>query len=1142
MQNFPSGEDSSSRRILSGERRLVTILFSDVKGSTAIAENLDPEDWAEIMNEGFDYLTRPIIRYGGTVARLMGDAILAFFGAPIAHEDDPLRAVLAGLDIVNGLEPFRQKINSEFGLDFNVRVGINTGIVVVGQMGSAIAGEYTAMGDAVNLAARMEQTALPGTVQITEETYRLVAPWIEVEPLGEVVAKGKSEPVASYHVLAKKLEPTRARGIAGLRSPLVGREVEFTQLSSLLSDLGAGQGRIVTLTGEAGLGKSRLIEELHEELDRNAPRGYQWVEARGISYESSRPYGLFIQALRQFCQVNDDDSLEIINKKVRESFNSLTLEQQSGITNTVELLLTIHNGSSGIEPTFKGESVRKEIFESILDIWSVKAQRGPLITVFDDLQWADSASIELLENLFKLAGDLPILFVCAFRPHRETASWKMKISAAEMYPDLYHEIRLTSLDEDNSSQLVKNLLSIADLPSEIRVSILEKSEGNPFYIEEVVRTLIDSGMIQRDQENQRWQLAGHLKEIDIPDNLQALLLARIDRLEGDPRRILQYASVIGREFSFNLLQKISDSPENLENHLEILQKSDLIEAKTSSPEKMYYFHHELTREAAYQSILRRQRRDFHQQVGIALEELSSKRISEVAHLLAYHFNAARAYSQALKYFKLAGDQSLTLFANQQASDYYAQAIELALKLNVPNVQLSGLYTLNGRALELLNQFDRALDNYEELEELGQTRRDRSLELAALVPQATIYSTPNVKFNPKTGQELSKKALNLAIDLRDYEAEAKSLWSLMLIQTFDGDLEQGILYGEQGLRIAREHDLRNVMAHIQHDLARPYMRIGSLNKAWDAYHNSQNYWREINNLPMLSDNLASLAESYYTAGEFDHALELAQEGLKISQEIGNLWGQAYCYFVIGPILLELGKIDQCQQALEKTLELSTEANFAAGIVATKMIKSWMFTMFGRLDRSVEIQREIRTFVESYESFRPLYFVNLAQNKLFLGSPEEALQIFEEIEVNYRRDSELIFHPYIYTLHVEIQLANKSYANAVQTADYYLDSFRNNQVELLVPDLMNQKARALMGLGDIPQAYRVLQSAYEMAKNQKSRRILWAILLDLAAIEQDDVKGAELYTEAQENIQYICEHLSDPELLASFQENPKIQQFI
>jgi class 3 adenylate cyclase/tetratricopeptide (TPR) repeat protein len=1133
-------ESSSSHRSLAGERRVVTILFSDVKGSTAMAEHLDPEDWAEIMNEAFEYLTKPIVHYGGTVARLMGDAVLAFFGAPHAHEDDPLRAVLAGLDIIEGIQSFRQKISSEFDLDFNVRVGINTGRVVVGEMGSALAGEYTAMGDAVNLAARMEQTAKPGTVQITNETYRLVAPWIDVEELGGTEVKGKSDLVFAYCVLGRKVQPSRARGIAGINSPLVGRDQEFFQIESAVNDLLKGQGRILTLIGEAGIGKSRLIEDLHTDLEQRFPTKYQWIETRGISYESSRPYGLFVQALRQLCKVDVEDAPEIIRQKVSESFRSLSLDQQSGISQTVELLLTDNKDPEVSEIPLQGEARKRKIFESVLNIWSEKAKENPIIMVFDDLHWADSASVELIYHIFQLADQVPILYICAFRPHRDSAAWRLKDNTRIEFSDRYSEIMLAPLDRNNSGQLVDNILVDSNLPSELRINILRKSEGNPFFLEEVIRTLIDKGVMERTESGNHWRIADSYEEIDIPDNLQALLLARIDRLESSSRHILQLASVIGRSFNYRILKSIAGDIEDLEDELERLQNMDLILETTRLPEVEYIFRHELTRDAAYQSILRRQRREYHREVGSAIESLYPEKLAEEAHTLAYHFNAARDYPNALKYYQIAGGQSLKLYANQEASEYYHRAVEIALKLNVPSVQLAKLYSLRGRTLELLNQFDRALDNYEDLEELGRTRNDRSLELAALIPQTIIYSTPNVKFNPQVGKQLSRRALNLAIDLRDYEAEAKALWSLMLIQTFsEGDLEKGITYGEQGLRIAREHDLREVRAHIQHDVARLYMRVGRLNDSWEAYQSSQSYWREIENLPMLADNLASLAESYYTAGDFDRSMIFANEGLRISDEIGNVWGQAYNYFVIGPILLERGEIDDCLETLDLTLDLSRQANFAAGIIATQMIKSWLYVMFGDLERAVQFQSEILSFVEQYDSFKPLYLVNQAQNKLYAGESKDALSIFEKIDLEYRTDSELIFHPNIYTLHVEIHLANQDYKRALETVGQYLDILNARQVKILLPDLLNQKARALIGLGRVELAQEELQAARRLAMKQESRRIHWAILLDMADIEKDKDKASELREEARNIIEYISTHLSDKKLLETFHHLPKVK---
>ena len=1128
----------ASRKLVA-ERRVVTILFADVAGSTALAENLDPEDWAEMMNEAFTYFTQPVIRYGGTVARLMGDAMLAFFGAPTAHEDDPLRAVLAGLEIQKGVQAFRKRISVEFNLDFDVRVGINTGIAVVGEVGTPQAGEYTAMGDAVNLASRMEQTAAPGTIQITEETYRLVAPWIEAESIGEIEIKGKHALIPVYRVVARKEIPSRARGIAGINSALVGRTREIKTIQSMFRELSNGQGQILTLVGEAGLGKSRLIDEMHAVFEQDQVGRYQWFESRGISYEMNRPYGLFVEPLRQACQIQDDDSLEVLRRKVRKTLTSLPDDQQTRILNTYEILVAADQDIEAESSPIRGEVLKREIYASMLDLWTFKAMGKPLILVLDDLQWADPASVELIGHLFELVEQVPIFFVCALRPHQDAPAWSLRDSAASNASRAV-EIILPPLTENDSNQLVDNILQIAELPDDLRKAILEKSEGNPFFIEEIVSTLIEKGVIQQEEDGFYWKLVDNYREFNIPDNLHALLLARIDRLDFESRRTLQMASVVGRSFNFAVLADISPDIPDLESQLENLLRMGLIQIGTQSPEMEYSFRHELTREAAYQSILKRQRREYHRQVGEAIEKLYAANLFEVAYRLAYHFYAARDHQAALKYYQVAGKQSLQLFANREASQYFKQAIELALKLNVTSIRLAELYLSRGRALELINDFDGALDNYEELESLGRTRPDRSLELAALLPQTTIYSMPNVKFNPQLGAQLARRAMNLAIDLKDFEGEAKSLWSLLLIQTFsDDDLELAVRYGEQGLRIAREHDLEEVRAYIEHDLARPYMRLGRLDDAWDAYESSQAYWRKVGNFPMLADNLASLSESYYNAGEFDKSLQYAAEGMRISEKIDNVWGQAYNNFVIGPILVERGKIDESVEALGNTLRLSKEANFAAGIVATQMIQSWLYAMLGDQERARLYEPLIRDFVKQYESFKPLYYVNRAQNEFYAGDFEKALKTFDQLGSAYTTISELIFHPYIYTLHVELHLANDNIEIALEMVEGYINLLHHQQVKILVPDMLNQKARALIRLGRPERAYDALLEAKALAEKQESRRILWAVLADLAELEQDADSRTQLYQEAGEVVAYISAHISDEVLKERFLSLPQVQ---
>src|SRR5690606_26062002 len=321
---------SQARSAMAGERRVVTMLFCDVKGSTMAASSLDPEDWAEIMNGAFDRIIPPIYRYEGIVPRLMGDAVLGFFGAPIAHEDDPQRAVLAGLEIIDGVEAYRPEVRERWGIDFQVRVGIKTGLVVVGAVGSDLRLEYSAMGDAINLAARMEQTAQPGTVQISANAYRLIAPLFEVEDLGAIEVKGKTEPVQAYRVLRPRAMPGRLRGIEGRDAPLIGRDVEFGQLQTAVTRFLHGDGMVVTLLGEAGMGKSRLIRETCAYIEREAAgRSYHLYQVASQSFEASQPYGLVRQLLRQACGAQPNDRIETLRQRLDAWLERLGFEPEA---------------------------------------------------------------------------------------------------------------------------------------------------------------------------------------------------------------------------------------------------------------------------------------------------------------------------------------------------------------------------------------------------------------------------------------------------------------------------------------------------------------------------------------------------------------------------------------------------------------------------------------------------------------------------------------------------------------------------------------------------------------------------------------------------------------------------------------------
>jgi ABC-type oligopeptide transport system substrate-binding subunit/class 3 adenylate cyclase len=664
----------ATRGQVSSERRIVSILFSDMKGSTSMAENLDPEEVMEIMDGAFDVLIKPVYRYEGTLARLMGDAVLAFFGAPIAHEDDPERACRAALEIIQGAKQYAQRLEQERGIKgFDVRVGINTGLVVVGEVGSDLRVEYTAMGDAINLAARMEGAAEPGTVLVAETTHKLIAPLFDTQPLGPVELKGKNEPVSTFRVLAPREAPGAVRGIEGLESPLVGREAELTAIREALQRLRAGVGGTATVVGEAGLGKSRLVAEARKPVQME---DMGWVEGRCLSYGTSVAYQLWLDVLRGLLGATAEDAPDSVCDMLQEQVQALCPERHDRVYPYLARLMSlplpdeIEASLQGVE----GERLKADTFAAIETLIQCAANERPLVVVCEDLHWADPTSIDLLERLLACTDHAAVLLVCVFRPDKEHGCWRIKEQAARLYGHSHVDLWLHPLSAADSQALVGNLLDVEDLPSALRDRILHVAEGNPLYVEEIVRSLIDQGAIVHDEATGRWTATQEVADIPIPDTLQGVLLARIDRLQEEAKRVLQMASVIGRIFLYRLLASIAKEETELDAHLLTLHREQMIRTRARIPELEYIFKHELTREAAYNGLLNKERRAFHRQVAEALQALFPKRVEEQVALLAHHWERAGHAEQATEYLLRAGDQARQLYSHQEAIDYYQRAL------------------------------------------------------------------------------------------------------------------------------------------------------------------------------------------------------------------------------------------------------------------------------------------------------------------------------------------------------------------------------------------------------------------------------------------------------------------------------------
>lgn len=550
-------EAARASRAVEGERRIVTILFCDVKGSTSMAEQLDPEEWAEIMNNAFEYLIKPVHDYEGTVARLMGDAILAFFGAPLAHEDDPQRAILASLEIIKNIADYREKIQKQYGMDFSVRVGLNTGLVVVGNIGSDYKFEYTAMGDAINLASRMQSAADPNSIFITENTHRLVPALFEFEDKGLMEVKGKADPVHVYRVVEAKRGAIKTRGIAGLASPMVGRRREFSTLLQISDDVKMGHGSSVAVIGEAGLGKSRLIAEWRKAaLMETGDKPLRWVEGRCLSYGSSMAHHLSADVLRALIGAAAGATEDETHTALWNAMENLFGQDKKEVYPFLGHLLGVklEEDMAARVKYLDGPALQAKYVAAYKQYLQKCAADSPLIIVCEDIHWADPSSVELLAQVTPIVTEAAVVFAFITRPDKDVPGWKMITQAREIAGAGMTELHLAPLSEKDSQELVTNLLEIESLPENVRALILAKAEGNPFFVEEVIRMLIDRGNLTR--QDGQWIVAKPINTIDIPDTLQGVLIARIDRLPEDAKRVLQIASVIGRKFQVKVLEQV----------------------------------------------------------------------------------------------------------------------------------------------------------------------------------------------------------------------------------------------------------------------------------------------------------------------------------------------------------------------------------------------------------------------------------------------------------------------------------------------------------------------------------------------------------------------------------------------------------
>jgi class 3 adenylate cyclase/tetratricopeptide (TPR) repeat protein len=910
---------------IAGERKFATFLFADVAHSTAIAERLDPEDWTVIMNGAFAFMNAAVSKYGGTVSRLMGDAVLALFGAPVAHEDDAERAVRAGLEIQEAAKAYAREVKQRYGFDFDLRVGINTGTAVLAMVGDAIRSEYTAMGDAANVAARLQSAADPGSVLISVDTHRLVASLFDFKSRGAIEMKGKQVPVACYEVLGARAIPGRSRGLEGLASPLVGRERETALLREKLAALEQGVGSVVAITGEAGLGKSRLVAELRAIRDAQPQGRIQWFESRAISYGQAIPYYPWRQLGRQVIGATDMDAAPAVRTKLRDFVARVGLP--AGNLPYYEALLAVDDEDSRTAlARLAGDAVVNGVAGAVIGAVRAVIHSGgqvlPQVLVMDDLHWSDSATLELIAQVATLASVEPLLMLCLLRPDHSAASWQLVDRLQASLGDAFARIDLEPLGLADSSALLGKLLPIENLPESIRARIVERSDGNPFYLEEVLRSLIDGGQVVR--ENGRWRATRAIVDANIPETLAGVLSARIDRLPETTKRVAQTAAVIGRVFMHRVLETVchaappAERVEHVEPHIGALSLEQIVRERARNPEREYIFKHAMTCEAAYGLLLRARRRELHARAGMAMETLFADRRDEFAAMLAHHFAEADDVPRALRYSRRAADNARKLYALREELEHRERVLALLERMaGAPAADVVDAIIEWVLVRNRLNQYDGVLERLGDAVARARAAGDKKRLATALSWTGNIHMVTGF---PSRSFPYIEESRQLAAEIGDE--------TLMLLPLFiatwwlvDRDPAAAVKALAEVVELARKQRATDVEGHATVFRAVALARLGDFDAARAEIAKALEMAPRTGSPVKEADIHIGASDAYYAMGEIEKGLEHARIGADMAYNANGFECACSGHFHVGKGQFAKRRFDEALSQFAKSLEIA-----------------------------------------------------------------------------------------------------------------------------------------------------------------------------------------------------------------------------
>jgi class 3 adenylate cyclase/tetratricopeptide (TPR) repeat protein len=938
----------TSRSALEGERKQVTVLFADLKGSMELLADRDPEEARQLLDPVLECMMAAVHRYEGTVNQVMGDGIMALFGAPLAHEDHAIRACYAALAMQTTIRTYAEEARRAHGITMQMRVGLNSGAVVVRAIGNDLHMDYSAVGQTTHLAARMEQLATPGSILLTADTLRLVEGLVQVTALGPVPVKGLPEPVEVFDLVgASALRGRFQARVAGGLTRFVGRETELAALVQALERAGAGHGQVVAMVGEAGVGKSRLVYEC---MHAHHLQGWRVLESASVSYGKATPYFPVIDLLRRYTRVEERDDVRAIRAKVTDQVLALDPALQETIPALLFLLDALSEDSSfrSLDPPQR----RQRTLEALKRVLLRESQVQPVLLVFEDLHWIDSETQALLDNLVESLPTSRLLLLVNYRPEYRH-SWGSKT--------YYTQLRLDPLPPASADELLQDLLGDDPSLAPLKRLLIARAEGNAFFLEESMRALVETGVLVGAPG--AYRLAQAVPTIQVPATVQTVLAARVDRLPPEVKHLLQTAAVIGIEVPLLLLQAIAELPEAaLHGGLAHLQAAEFLYQTHLFPEHEYTFKHALTHEVAYSSMLQERRRGLHARIVQALEALTGGGVAEQVERLAHHALRGEVWDKAMVYLRQAGEKAMARSAHREAVGSFEQA--LSTLPHLPETRAT-----REQAIDLRLALRTALRPLGDYGRILVALREAEAHAAALD-------------NP---QRLGQVSDFLAVHFRfmgAYDQAIAAAQRALALATSSGDV---ILHALANQRLGQAY-------HAQGDYRRAIDFLGQAAAFFNGAQRHERFGQVF--LPAVVIPL-ELAACHAELGTFAEGLTLGDEGLRIAEEVAHPGSLMYAYHGIGLLALRQGDLTRALPWLERALGLNHDADLPLFFPWIGAALGAAYALAGRFDDAVPLLTQALEQATATETVlhQGLCRLSLGEAHLLAGRLEEAHPLAE-----------------------------------------------------------------------------------------------------------------------------------------------------